>query len=114
MTIALVELTYTDSSHPLHVKFPPETGRVHQHSDHARLKEMKQRTFVARARSDFRRSSASVVLRLESIVCPRCMSQHLLEEYVSWHGCPSSALVWQLVYSDVLSRLHQHFDAPHD
>ena len=32
----------------------------------------------------------------------------------SSNECPSSILVWQLVFSDVLSQLHQHFDALHD
>ena len=86
MTIALVEPTDSGSFHPLHVKFPPETRRFYRHSDHARFHERKQSTFVARARSDFPRGSASMTLRLESIACPRCLPHHRLEKCVSTHS----------------------------
>ena len=57
---------------------PPQTKMIDRHSDHLRFHERKQRTLVERARSDFRRGSGSLTLRLESIVCPRCMTQHSL------------------------------------
>ena len=109
MAVALVEPADPDSFHPLHVKFLPETRRAYRHSDHARLYEWKQRTFVARARSDFPRSSASVPLRLESP----------LEECVSSHNVLSGSRtnvrpLWQLVYADVPSQLLQTFDVLHD
>ena len=54
MTSALVEPTNPDSFHPLHIKFLPETrkGQSALLIMHASIK-VKQRTFAARARSDF-------------------------------------------------------------
>ena len=86
MTITLVESSNPDSFHPLHIQLPPQTRRKNRHSYHARFHEWEQRTLEARTRPDFPRGSASVTLRLESIVRPCSVSQHPLEKCVSRHN----------------------------
>ena len=64
-------------------RFLSSTAR--RHSDHTRLHERKQ-SFCCTCPFCFPKGSTSITLRLETIVCPRCMPQHPLEECVSRHN----------------------------